>query len=178
MKIVILIGSSRKGGNTELLARAFAAGAAEHNEVELISVSDVHVNPCIGCNACRKRKDHDCFQQDDMRGLHEKLKTADLIVFASPVYFYGLTAQLKAIVDRFHAPIRNELKVRKLALLLVAADTIPEVFDSILIQYESTLSYFHLADAGKVLVRGVEEKGAIKGNPALDEARELGRSIL
>ena len=112
-----------------------------------------------------------------MRVIHEKLKTADLIVFASPVYFYGLSAQLKAVIDRLHAPIRNELKVRKLALLLVAADTIPEVFDSILIQYKSVLSYFHLADAGKVLVRGVEAKGAIQGNPALAEARALGQTI-
>jgi len=178
MKIVILVGSARKGGNTDLLVHAFAAGAAEHNEVEFISVSDRHVNPCIGCDACYKRKSHDCFQQDDMPGIYETLKTADLIAIASPVYFYGLSAQLKAIVDRLHAPIRNEFKVRKLALLLVAADTIPEVFDSILAQYNSTLSYFHLTDAGKILVRGVEEKGAIRGNPALDEARELGRSIL
>jgi len=178
MKMAILVGSARKGGNTDLLARAFAAGAAEHNEVELISVSDVRVKPCIGCNACRKRPDHDCFQQDDMRVIHEKLKTADLIAFASPVYFYGLTAQLKAIVDRLHAPNRNEFKVKKLALLLVAAATIPEVFDSILVQYKSVLSYFHLVDAGKVLVRGVEEKGAIQGHPALEEARALGQSIL
>ncbi len=177
MKIVILNGSARKGGNTELLAHAFADGARTCNEVEIIAVGDVNVNPCLGCNACRKREKHDCFQRDDMPAIYDKLKTAEMIVIASPVYFYGLSAPLKAIVDRLHAPIRNEFKVEKLALLLVAADTIPEVFDSILVQYHAILKYFQLADAGRILVRGVEEKGAIRGNPALAEARKLGASI-
>lgn len=177
MKTAILIGSVRKGGNTDTLARAFALGAAEHNEVEIISVADVKVNPCVGCNACYRQETHQCFQRDDMASIYEKLKSAELIVIASPVYFYGLSAQLKAVIDRLHSPIRNGFKVKELALLLVAADTIPEVFDSILVQYRSVLNYFHLADAGKILVRGVGEKGAIRGNPALEEARALGASI-
>ncbi|MDD2318092.1 MAG: NAD(P)H-dependent oxidoreductase [Desulfobacterales bacterium] len=177
MRIVVLCGSARKGGNTDLLVRAFVDGALEHNEVEIISVGEVNVKPCIGCNACRKRETHNCFQQDDMPEIYEKLKTAEMIVIASPVYFYGLSAQLKAIIDRLHSPIRNEFKVKELALLLVAADTIPEVFDSILVQYRAILKYFHLKDAGNILVRGVEGKGAIRGNPALKEARELGAMI-
>lgn len=176
MKIVILMGSARKDGNTDLLARAFADGAAEHNEVEIISAGEVNVKPCTGCNVCRKRENHDCFQHDDMSKIYDKLKSAEMIVIASPVYFYGLSAQLKAIVDRLHAPIRNGFKVKRLALLLVAADTIPEVFDSILVKYQAVIKYFHLTDAGKILVRGVEAKGAIRNNPALEEARKLGAS--
>ena len=65
-KIIVLIGSSRKGGNTDLLAHSFAEGAGKYNEVELISVEDYKVQPCIGCNSCFKREDHFCIQKDDM----------------------------------------------------------------------------------------------------------------
>lgn len=177
MKIVILMGSVRKDGNTDLLSKAFAQGAREHNEVEIISIGSLCINLCIGCNVCRQRENHDCFQQDDMHVIYDKLKTAEMIVIASPVYFYGVSAQLKAVIDRLHAPIRNDFNVHKLALLLVAASKKSEVFDSILTQYQLVLNHFGLEDAGQVLVRGVEEKGAIQGNPALEEARNIGRNI-
>ncbi len=176
--IVILVGSVRKGGNTETLVKAFAEGAKENNEVEIISVVDYKVNPCVGCNSCFKREDYSCFQKDDMTKVYKKLTLADIIVIASPVYFYGISAKLKAIVDRLHSPQRNILKVKKLGLLLVAADTIPTVFDAIKVQYHSVLDYFKLEDAGMVLVRGVEEKGDIEGNEALKEAYNLGKTIV
>lgn len=176
-KIVILTGSVRKGGNTELLARAFADGAGQRNEVELISVADCRVQPCIGCNSCFTREGHRCFQQDDMTKIYESLKAADVLAIASPVYFYGISAQLKAVVDRLHTPMRNDFRIRKLALLLVGGAELPELFDSIVTQYRLVLNFFHLEDAGMVLVRGVREKGEINGHPALEAARELGRSI-
>ena len=98
-KIIVLTGSVRKGGNTELLAQAFAEGAKKNNEVEIISVADVKVNPCIGCDRCFTSEGNVCVQHDDMAGIYEKLKTSDMLVIASPVYFYGISAQLKAIID-------------------------------------------------------------------------------
>ena len=93
-KIVVLVGSVRKGGNTDLLAHAFAESAGKCHEVELISVVDHAVHPCIGCNSCYTSEGHRCFREDDMQRIYEKLKQADVLVIASPVYFYGISAQL------------------------------------------------------------------------------------
>lgn len=129
--IVIVGGSMRKGGNTDLLAQAFAEGAHKNNVVEIVS----------------------------------------------PVYFYGISAQLKAVIDRLHTPMRNEFSIKKLALLLVGAAQLPELFDAIILQYQLILNFFHLEDAGMALVRGVRDKGDIKENPALKETYDLGASI-
>ena len=131
MNILILSGSPRKGGNTELLAEAFAKGASAHHHVEIVSVRDYKVNPCLGCNACFEANGI-CVQKDDMAAIYEKVNQADMLVIASPVYFYGISAQLKAIIDRFHNPIRDSFHIQKMALLLVGAASLPELFDAIL----------------------------------------------
>lgn len=176
-KILILVGSVRKNGNTELLANAFKQGAEKHNFVEIISVADCKINPCVGCEYCQKSEGNVCAQNDDMKIIYEKLKECDTLVIASPVYFYGISAQLKALIDRLHTPMRNTFSVKNMALLLVAGASLPQVFDSILVQYNLVLSYFKLNDLGKVLVTDVRQKGAIKDNKALLDAYNLGLSI-
>ena len=176
MNILILSGSPRKGGNTELLAEAFAKGAAEHHHVEILSVHNYNVNPCLGCNACFKTNGV-CAQKDDMTFIYEKMIQADMLVIASPVYFYGISAQLKAVIDRFHNPIRDTFHIKKMALLLVGAASLPELFDAILTEYNLCLKFFNIEDAGKVLVRGVKDKGDIKNTDALNEAYKFGLSI-
>ena len=175
MNILILSGSPRKGGNTDLLVEAFVKGASQKHHVEVVSVHDYIVNPCMGCNACFRNEQHICVQKDDMMLVYEKMNQADMLVIASPVYFYGLSAQLKAVIDRCHNPIRDTFRIKKMALLLVGAATLPELFDSILSQYQLCLNFFKLEDAGRVLVRGVKDKGDIKNTNALNEAFELGR---
>ena len=174
---MVLVGSMRKEENIDLLAKAFVDGASKKNDVEIISVAEYKVNPCRGCNSCFERKDNSCFQKDDMEIIYRKLAKVDMIVIASPVYFYGISSKLKAIVDRLHTPLRNNFRVKKLGLLLVAAATLPTVFDAIEIQYKLVLDFFKLEDAGRVLVRGVKDKGDIKGNKALEEAYKLGMNI-
>ena len=176
MNILILSGSPRKGGNTELLAEAFAKGAAAHHHVEMVSVRDYKVNPCLGCNTCFKTNGI-CAQKDDMTILYEKMSQADMLVIASPVYFYNISAQLKAVIDRFHNPIRDTFHIKRMALLLVGAATLPELFDAILTEYNLCLKFFNIEDAGKVLVRGVKDKGDIMGTSFLEEAYQLGTSI-
>ena len=102
----------RQSGNTALLARSFADGAAKNNNVEIISAANYNVNPCIGCNSCFTCEGNKCFQNDDMVHIYEKLRNADIVVIASPVYFYGISAQLKAIVDRLHTPMRNTFHIK------------------------------------------------------------------
>ena len=148
MNILIISGSPRKGGNTALLAEAFAKGAAAHHHMEIVSVRDYTVNPCLGCNTCFKTNGI-CAQKDDMAIIYEKMSQADMIVIASPFYFYGISAQLKAVIDRFHNPIRDNL----------------------------CLKFFSIEDAGKVLVRGVKDKGDIMGTSFLEDAYQLGTSI-
>lgn len=116
MNILILSGSPRKHGNTDLIVEAFANGISEHHNVEVVSVHDNKVAPCIGCNACFKSENNTCVQKDDMIGIYEKMKQADMLVIASPVYFYGLSAQVKAIIDRCHNPIRDTFNIKKTAL--------------------------------------------------------------
>ncbi len=177
MNILILSGSPRKGGNTDLLVEAFVKGASQRHQVEVISIRDYKVNPCMGCNACFRNEQHLCAQKDNMWIIYEKMAHTDMLIIASPVYFYGLSAQLKAVIDRCHNPIRDTFPIKKMALLLVGAATLPELFDSILTQYQLCLNFFKLEDAGHVLVRGVKDKDDIKNTNALNEAFELGQQI-
>lgn len=177
MNILILSGSPRRGGNTDLLVEAFVRGSARTNNVEVVSVHECKVAPCIGCNACCKNVGNKCVQKDDMTEIYHKMAHTDMLVIASPVYFYGLSAQLKAVIDRCHNPLRNTFPITKTALLLVGAATLPELFDSILTQYKLCINFFNLKDAGTVLVRGVKDKGDILNTNALDEAYALGLSL-
>ena len=176
-RILVLIGSSRHGGNTEMLARSFAEGARTRHEVELLSVADLQVSPCRGCNACSTSEGHACAQRDDMDQVYEKLHWADTLILASPVYFYGLSAQLKAVIDRLHTPMRNGFSVRRLGLILAGAAVLPDLFDPILLQYRMALRFFKLSDAGRVLVSGVREKGDVRNGDGLTRAYEMGCNL-
>lgn len=176
--IVILTGSMRKNGNTARLAESFAEGASVNNNVEIVSVAEYNVAPCTGCNSCFTREGGACFQKDDMVKIYEKLKNADIVVIASPVYFYGISAQLKAVVDRLHTPMRNTFHIKKLGLLLVGAAELPNLFEPIIMQYQMVLDFFKLESIGTVLVRGVKDIGDIENSSELKEAYELGKSLV
>ncbi len=160
-KVLVWEGSVRKDGNTALLARAFADGAGLHHDVEMLSVADYRVHPCVGCNGCYSAEAHRCVQRDDMAVIYDKLMEADVLVLASPVYFYGISAQLKTWVDRLHTPMRNDFRIRKLGLILVGAAALPDLFDPILLQYRMILRFFRLEHIGTVLVSGAKDKGDV-----------------
>ena len=111
-----------------------------------------------------------------MTEIYEKLNEADTLIIASPVYFYGISAQLKAVIDRLHTPMRNRFHIKKLGLILVGAAELPELFDAIITEYRLILSFFKLEDAGMVLIRGAKEKGDVKDED-LNKAFILGESI-
>lgn len=176
-RIVVLVGSVRREGNTELLARAFAEGAGLRHEVELISVADYRIHPCTGCNRCYTSEGNRCVQKDDMAEICGKLRQADTVIVASPVYFYGISAQLKALVDRLHTPMRNSFGIRRLGLILVGAAELPDLFDPILLQYRMILRFFSLEDAGTVLVRGAREKGDVLHGDGIQRAYIMGSGL-
>ena len=176
-RIVVLVGSVRREGNTALLAKAFAEGAGKRHEVELVSVADYSIHPCLGCNRCYSAEGNRCVQQDDMGKIYEKLKGADTLVIASPVYFYGVSAQLKALIDRLHTPMRKQFSIRRLGLILVGAAELPDLFDPILAQYRMVLRFFGLEDIGCVLVRGAKEKGDVLQGDGPKQAYDLGNGL-
>jgi len=177
MNIVVLSGSPRKGGNTDLLVEAFVKGASEKHNVEVVLVRDHHINPYIGCDSCFKRENNSCFQNDNMQLIYEKLLHADMLVVASPVYFYGISSQLKAVIDRCHNPIRDKFAIKQMALILVGAAILPELFDSILTQYKLCLNFFGLEDTGQILIRGCKDKGDVTNTETLQQAYELGENL-
>lgn len=177
MNILILSGSPRPDGNTRLLVDAFVQGIGNRHDVEIVNVCDYNINPCSGCNACFADEKHNCVQNDDMQLVYRKAMNADLLVVASPVFFYGISAQLKATIDRFHNPIRDTFRISKMMLFAVGAASLPELFDSIAKQYELCINFFHLEDAGRILVRGMKAKGDIRNSGTLEEAYQLGKNI-
>lgn len=175
--VIILVGSPRKGGNTDLLAKAFCDGLAKRHNVEIVYVSDYHVVPCLGCNSCFNSKSYECCHKDDMNVLYDKLNNADVLIIATPVYFYGISAQLKTVIDRLHNPIRDNFHIKQAALLAVGAASLPELFDAIITEYKLCLNFFHIENIGMVLVRSVKEKGDIINTNALAEAKNLGETV-
>ena len=101
MKVVILNGSPRKGGNTEIMAETFAKAADKH-EVEILNIAPMNIKGCLGCKYCYAHQG-ECVQKDDMSKVLEILKDADMVVFASPIYWFDITAQLKTVIDRLYA---------------------------------------------------------------------------
>ena len=102
MKIVVLNGSPRKGGNTEIMTQAFTKGAEKKgHEVVNLPVGTMKIRGCMACEYCFSHNG-ECAQKDDMTQVYAELKDADMVVFASPIYWFDITAQLKAVIDRLY----------------------------------------------------------------------------
>lgn len=177
MKSVLILSSSpRKNGNSERLCQAFSEGArAAGHQVEHIRIAEKRIGYCIGCYACKRLGR--CAFEDDASAILEKMLAADVIVFASPVYFYSISAQLKALFDRTVA-IYPRLTNKTYYYLLAMADTDRAQFDLVLAAMRGFLAcYEGSQEAGMVCADGVYEAGAIENTPFLAEARALGQSI-
>ncbi len=156
MKIAILNGSP-KVGNTAAMVSAFAEGAKEAgHEVEILHVGKMKINGCLGCEYCHGKGEGSCVQKDDMEKVMPAYKEADMIVFASPIYYFGMTAQLVAAVQRVYA-IGKPAKAAKAALLLSSASS--NVYDGAIATYKATLAYTGIRDAGIITAAG-EENGS------------------
>lgn len=176
-KVLILSGSPRKDGNSDILCGEFARGASEAGHaVEAIRVAAKKVHPCSACYYCR---DHGgkCVHEDDMAGILQKMIEADVLVLASPVYFYSIDAQLKAVIDRTVARWL-EVKNKEFYYIVTMADE--EAASA-----ETTLACFRgyadcvqgAVEKGVVIAGGVYEPGTVRDTPAMREAYALGHSI-
>lgn len=175
-KIVVLNGSPRKNGNTTKLVNAFVKGAeSSGHQVTTFSVKDTKVNGCLGCDYCI-RNEGKCVQNDGMQKINDALNQADSIVFASPSYYFGWTAQLKAIVDRFYAAAEKYPIISAAMLIVLGGDAKTDAAAA-LVNYKSVIDYLKWHDKGTVIVGGVIDRDEIIGNYGLLEAEELGKNI-
>ncbi len=188
MRVLALTGSPRKGGNTEALVAAIMRGAAQAGATgETVRLADLRINPCIGCGGCEKTGT--CVIDDDMQGLYDKITAAHAVILASPIYFYGLSAQTKMFVDRMQALwSRKQLLIaakqwsapqeRKGYLVAVAATMGAKVFTGAQLCAKYAFDAMGLAYGGDFLVRGVEGRGDMKKLDAkLKEAERFGQKI-
>lgn len=177
MKIIILMGSPNRNGSTGILVESFKNGAegAGHS-VEVIDVCHADIHPCVGCITCGY--EGPCVQKDDVDMIRAKLLSSDMVVFATPLYYYGMSAQLKTVVDRFCA-YNSSLNRRHLksALLTVAWNADDWTFDALEAHYQTLVRYINLIDQGKVLGYGCGTPSMTKRSQYPEAAYQLGRSL-
>lgn len=177
MKIIVLQGSPNIKGSTSILSEEFIRGAKEKgHEVTRFDVSRMNIKPCIGCVACGY--EGPCVQKDDNEIIKAALLNADIVVFASPLYYFGMTAQLKAVVDRF-CSYNSSLnrKHLKSALLTVAWEDNDWAFDALMSHYHTLVKYLNLEDLGHVIGYGCGTPSMTEASIYPHKAYELGKSL-
>lgn len=173
-KVLILSSSPRKGGNSDILCDEFARGAKEAgNVVEKIRVAEKKIGYCTGCYACQKTGV--CVQKDDAREVIEKMLAADVIVLATPVYFYTMCAQLKTLIDRT-VVIFPRLTNKRFYYITTMAETDESELPGTLNALQGFLDcYEGSVLAGQICATGVYEKGMVKGTKFMQQAYDAGR---
>jgi len=192
-KVLGLYGSPRKGGNTALLLDEFIKGAESAGAAsEKVLLAYSNITPCLEYMVCAKKGE--CSIQDGMTPLYQKLMEADLIALASPIFFYGVTAQTKALIDRCQAfwarkyllknkftgsRVHKSTSKRKGFFISVAATKGEKVFDGALLTVRYFFDVLNCEYAGNLLFREIDIKGAIKKHPtALREAYDAGKKLV
>lgn len=178
-KVLVICSSYRKGGNSDMLADSFIKGAKESgNSVEKIYLSDGQISFCRGCLACQKDGAKGCIMHDYASEIAAKMQDAEVITFATPVYFYGISGNLKTMLDRTNPLYVSDYNFRDIYLLATAADDADSAADGSVKAVQGWVDCFEKCSLkGVVFGGGVTEKGEIKGHKALEEAYNLGKTI-
>lgn len=176
-KVLILSTSPRKGGNSDTLADEFARGACEAgNHVEKISLYDKTIGFCKGCLICQSTRR--CVIHDDADTIAQKMLTSDVLVFATPIYYYGLSGQMKTMLDRANPLFSADYQFRDIYLLTAAAEEDKHTADRAVTGLQGWIDCFEKARlAGTVFAGGVTSVGEIQGHPALEQAYKMGKNV-
>lgn len=176
-KVLVISASLRKGGNSETLVQEFARGAQEAgHSVEMASLRDKTIGFCTGCFACQKTGR--CVIHDDADVIAQKMLRAEVIVFATPVYFYDMSGQMKTMLDRSNPCFPSDYAFRDIYLLATAADEEESAMDGTVKGLQGWIDCFEKASLKNVVrAVGVTDIGDIAGTPILLEAYELGRTL-
>ena len=175
--VLIISTSPRKGSNSDALADALAQGAREEgHSVEKIDPRGKTIGFCQGCMACQKTGR--CVIHDDADTIAQKMLTADVLVFATPIYYYEMCGQMKTMLDRANPLYIADYAFRDVYLLATAADEDETAMDGAIKGMEGWIACFEKSRlAGTVFGGGVTEPGAIEGHPALKKAHDIGQRI-
>lgn len=177
MKVLVLTGSPHAKGTTAALADSFCEGAAAAgHQVDRFDVGRMDIKPCLGCMACRTKGK--CVRGDDMEKVWPVLEAADAVVFVTPIYYFGMTAQLKTAIDRFFAingPLRESHK--KAYMISVCGDAEDWVMDGLRIHFTNICRYLNWEEAGRLLAEGFYSPEEIKNTSWPEQARALGASL-
>ncbi|MBD5538558.1 MAG: flavodoxin family protein [Desulfovibrio sp.] len=177
-KVLVISTSLRPGSNSDLLADAFAAGAGEAgHEVEKVSLRGRELRFCTGCLVCQKTQA--CVIRDDAPEIVQKMKGSDVVAFATPVYYYEMSGQMKTLLDRANPLFPSDYAFRDIYLLASAAEDDGRAVDGALHGLEGWVRCFEKCRVAGVLRGvGVTEPGEVLGRPALlDAARNLGKQL-
>jgi len=186
MKILVVLGSPRKNGNSETLVGKVISGAENAGAAcEVVRLSSLNIHPCIGCGGCEK--EGICVIDDDMQKLYPKITDADRIIIASPIYFYGVTAQTKAFIDRCQALwSRKYILGRRLEERLprigyyvgVSATRGERIFEGAILSVKYAFDAMDFEYGDECVVRGVDRKGAVSNKEKeLSQAYAFGTRI-
>jgi len=180
MKNVVIISSSlRVNSNSEMLAHEFERGAMEAgNAVRFISLKGKSIAFCKGCLACQAKKDGHCVIRDDTDEITQAMLSADVIAFATPIYYYEMSGQLKTVLDRANPMYCMDYRFRDIYLFTTAADDSSETPHRAINGLEGWISCFEKAKlAGTIFAGGVDAPNEISQHPALEQAYIMGKSI-
>jgi len=176
MNILVLNGSPRINGNTAQMIKAFNDGASEAgHHVVVDNVARMNINGCMACEYCHTKGNGNCIRQDDMQTVYAHLKDADMLVIAAPIYYHGLSGQMKCCIDRFYAaayPNKPE-KLKKIAMFLSSGD--PDMYDGAMFSYKGDfLDYLGLEGMGVFTTHGYDP-GVLEAT--IEEIRAFGASL-
>lgn len=177
MKIVVLEGSPNRNGSSNTLANACIEGAkAAGHSVDVIDAAHANIHPCTGCIHCGY--EGPCVQKDDVEGIRARILAADMMVFVTPLYYYGMSAQLKILVDRFCAFNSSiQRKHMKSAMISAAWNADGWTFEALEAHYKTLVRYLNFKDMGAVWGKGCGTPSMTKNSRYVQQAYELGKNL-
>jgi multimeric flavodoxin WrbA len=181
-KIMGIIGSPRKNGNTDVLVSRILDGARDNGaNVNRISIANLKISECDGCHACWKEK-HVCSKADDMRDLYPNIIEADAIVFGTPVYWFGPTAIMKCFIDRFvyfNCPAtRKNIRNKPAVIAIPFEDRTYETAEPVVEFFARSFAYLEMRLIDKIIVPGVTKQGEVRTKKrVMEKCYELGRRL-
>lgn len=176
-KILVIESSPHRNGSSNMLAMQFVKGAQEAgHSVSFFDAGHGDLHPCNGCNACAN--DGNCIQKDGMAGLRDRLLRTDLVVFITPLYYFGMSAQLKMVIDRFYS-FNSALQERHLqSILIVAAWNSDDwTMEALQVHYKTLCRYLNFTDRGAILATGCGTADQTRASPFMQQAFELGKML-
>jgi multimeric flavodoxin WrbA len=177
VKVLGLVGSPRKGSNTDLLVTRILEGAQTNGKTtEKLYLYDLNISPCIDCRACKKGT-HQCSLKDDMQQVYPKLEAADAVVFGTPMYWYAPTATMKLLIDRLRPYISSKKLQGKKGVVVIPSEEGAGKCAGMVDTFKCSFKYLGLEWAGKVLAQAYEKAEVEKRPQILLSAFELGKTL-